>query len=308
MKKRFDWQGKKGEEIREYIKKLVLDGMRTITIVERINSAFRCNFNKAQIDNIRSRYSISPYVLEEDGFPTLYNKQICLPKGDYLVTCDYHCPYHSVEWCNRSLAVADKLGIKTLIIAGDLFEMSFAKKWLYYEDEKHHGLDAEIDEAQKIKKMLEYFDKVYLIRGNHEDRVRRMTEARIQAGHIIKLFTTEIYAKKFIYSPYDSLFIGDNWMVVHPQSYSQISGSTAVRLAEKYHRHILNSHGHFSALRYDRSGKHMGIDTGAMVDPLKVGYISLSTSTHPFWNSGFCVVREDGLFLFNKSSDWTYWV
>ena len=75
-----------------------------------------------------------------------------------------------------------------------------------------------------------------------------------------------MWKKKFKFTPDDRLFIGDKVMVTHPKSYSQISGSVAIRLAEKYHMDVINAHGHFAAMRFDRSGKFQAVDLGGLFD------------------------------------------
>ena len=290
----------------EKLKALTLEGYTTMEIVPILSDAFDHLFTLKSIENARRCFGCTKFLVARDTSIKLY-ECLKLPLGDYLITCDYHSPYHSEVWINRALMIAEILGLKKHIIAGDLFDMDFAKHWPKKEGEESTELDMTIEKCGSVLNMLRYFDETILIRGNHEDRITRMTEARIQARHIIELISKEIWDKKFKYSYYDKLYIGEDWLVVHPKSYSQLSGSTAIRLAEKFHRHILNAHGHFIALRYDRSGKHMGIDMGGLFDRAKTAYTSLSTSTHPMWNSGFAVLKNNHIHLFNDSTDWKYW-
>ena len=288
----------------EYLRVLSLQGKCLRDIMSDMSVKFNHVFTYSDIQNARSRYGITSALLEEDDKIKLYTDIIQLPDDLYMITADYHSPYHSVEYVNRMLCIAEKMGIKKKIIVGDLFDMDFAKFW--QSDEKS-TLDNEVDSVSPVMKALSYFDEVTLVRGNHENRVSRMTDGRIQARHLYNLFGDEDWNKKFRYSVYDKLFIGDNWMLVHPKSYSQLSGSTAVRLTEKYHRHVINAHGHFMALRYDRSGTYMGIDVGGMFDRRKIEYINKKTTTHPVWNNGFVVVDGNTRHLFDKHTDWRYY-
>jgi len=290
----------------ETLKTLVLEGYDSREITTILSDVFNHEFTVKTIEGARHRFGCMKYLLAQDKSIKLYGA-LKLPQGDYLLTCDYHSPYHSELWVNRALMIAEIYGLKRHIIAGDLFDMDFAKHWPKKEGEESSELDMTMGQCEPVMNMLKYFDDTILIRGNHEDRITRMTEARIQARHIIELISKEIWNKKFRYSYYDKVHIGKDWLVVHPKRYSQLSGSTAIRLAEKYHRHILNAHGHFIALRYDRSGKHMGIDMGGLFDIKKTAYLNLQTTTHPFWNNGFAVLKDNHIHLFNESTDWKHW-
>jgi len=300
----FDWSG--CPKAIETLKTLSLEGYTSREMMTILSDVFKHDFTYKSIDGARLRFGCTKYLLARDKSIKLY-EALKLPLADYLLTCDHHSPYHSELWVNRALMIAEILGLKKHIIAGDLFDMEFAKHWPKKEGEESAELDMVMGQCKPVMNMLKYFDETVLIRGNHEDRITRMTEARIQARHIIQLISQEIWDKQFKYSYYDKLYIGKEWMVVHPKSYSQLSGSTAIRLAEKYHRHILNAHGHFIALRYDRSGKYMGIDMGGLFDRKKTSYLNLQTTTHPFWNNGFAVLKDGHIWLFNESTDWSYW-
>ena len=258
---------------------LVARGNTTHEISKILTEELGIPVSYEAVGHAKCRYGVMKHIMTKDEGIKLYNVDT-IPDGNYMISCDYHSPSHSEEWINRLLMIADKHEIKEHIIVGDLFDMDFAKSW--YDDEST-TLDEEVEKVDPVIKALDYFDMNYLVMGNHEKRVGWSTDSKIQARHIFGLFGKEIWEKKFKLTTYDKVKIGEKWLLVHPKSYSQISGSVAVRLAEKYHRHILNSHGHFVALRYDRSGKYMGIDLGGMFDRRKVGYINKTTTTHPVW-------------------------
>lgn len=235
----------------------------------------------------------------------MHYKAETLPLDDYMISCDYHAPYHNQAWVNRLLSIADRFQIKRHIIVGDLFDMDFAKKW--YTDESS-SLDDEIKETRPVIKALDYFNKNHLVQGNHETRIGRLTDAKIQARHLFTMFGGDIWLKKFEYSTYDKIYIGKDWMLVHPKSYSQVSPQVARRLAEKYHRHIINSHGHLLGLSYDRSGKFLTIDLGGMFHIEKVEYINKHTTTHPTWKNGFGMLRNGYFHHFTDATDWNFWL
>ena len=289
------------------IQELLIRGLTRREAAQQLSKEFGEEITWAALSNACDRYGFAKYLLPEDKTIEIY-KELTLPYDDYMISCDHHAPYFSELWVNRKLVIADKFGIKKNIEVGDLFDFDFIKMHKPIDGEKRLGLDGEVEHCNPLIKALDYFDENNVLRGNHEWRASRYTDSKIQARHLFGIFGAEIWKKKFKYSVYDKMMIGKKWMLVHPQSYSQISGSTAVRLAEKFHRHVLNAHGHFIALRYDRSGKYMGIDLGGMFDKSKISYINLQTTTHPIWNNGFGMIYDGHFYHFHEGTDWKYWL
>jgi len=304
---RFNWT----ETALDRLKELVSKGLLNPEIAEIMSKEFNAEITAIAVQNTRCRHVLLKNLISIDNEIDRYEEP-WLPDDNYMISCDYHAPYHSEVYVNRLLQIADKFKIRKNVIVGDLFDMDFAK-WALFKQAKDEGetestLDKEIAHVEPVIQALDYFDKNELITGNHEFRIDRLTGGTIQSRHLMKLFWGDNFARKITVSPYDKMRIGDDWLVVHPQSYSQISGSVALRLADKYHRNILNAHGHFVALRFDRSGEYMGIDLGGMFDINKIEYINKKTTTHPFWNNGFGMIYNGKFYHFHKNSDWDYWL
>jgi len=225
-----------------------------------------------------------------------------LPDGDYMICSDIHAPFHSEVWVDRYLEIARKKKIKKQIIVGDLFEFSALSSFLPIEGETGEGFSKELEACEKlIEKFARVFQVSYLVSGNHERRVFRASDGNIPAAVIYRYFKD---FDRFVVTPFDKVEIGDNWLLVHPKNYSQISGNVAFRLAAKYRKNIINAHGHFVALRYDASGQNMVVDLGGLFDTRKIDYINLQTTTHPFWNNGFGCLQRGKFYLYHKGSDW----
>jgi hypothetical protein len=286
-------------------------GFTSRQISEILSGEYETQISQSSVENARTRHVPLKNLISPDEDMELYQSKD-MPDGDYMISCDYHSPYHAEMWINRLVRIADKFHIKKNIIVGDLFDMDFAKYTLYKqakkEGEEDSSLDKEACAVQPVIQALDYFDKNYLVMGNHENRIDRLTDGAVQSRHIMRLFWGDEFQQKIEVSVYDKMWIGDEWLVVHPRSYSQISGSVAVRLAEKFHRHVMNAHGHFVALRYDRSGQYMGIDLGGMFDIRKVEYINKKTTTHPFWNNGFGMIYNNRFYHFHGGTDWDWWL
>jgi len=286
---------------------LKINGFTNIEIAKIFTEETNREFTYNQIDLASRRYRVNEKFIPLDKEIVLYKAET-IPMDDYMISCDDHSPFYSEIYENRLLAIADRFGIRKHIKIGDMFDMDSIKRHPVLDGEKPLGLDGEVFHSDPVIKACDYFDENILITGNHERRIGIQTEARIQARHLFGLFGKDIWEKKFKYSIYDKLFIGEEWMVVHPVSYSQISTSVAKRLAEKFKRNVINSHGHFVGMTYERSGTYLAIDLGGMFDARKIAYINLRTTTHPIWKNGFGMLRNGKFWHFTDETDWDYWL
>jgi len=298
----FEWT----KEAEAYLRKLRIEGADCPEIIQSMNEKFHRDFTYAQIDQKLTKMKLRNLVQKIPGIKIYSRPHI--PEDNYMISCDYHAPFHSELWVNRLLAVANRFEIKKHIIVGDLFDMDWAKSHPTTDGEQRPGLDGEKEQSDPIvKALLLRFDKNVHICGNHETRPARNV-IRVQFRHVARYLGLDSAKERYSFSEYDQLEVGTKWLLVHPQSYSQISGSVAVRLAEKYHRHVLNAHGHFIALRWDRSGDYLAVDLGGMFDQRKVAYSSLHTTTHPFWNNGFGMIWNGHFYHFHQGTDWRFWL
>lgn len=296
----FRWTSERIKRLRE----LCIQGHGNGEIARILSEEFGEEITYAMVSNTKARHQLTRYTVEIDQRVKVYEDEF-IPNENRVIACDCHAPYFDEVYVNRFLAVADKFKVKKAVMIGDTLDMDFAKH--YYDDEKG-SLDKELMQADPLMNALQYFDEVVFIKGNHETRAGRITDGRVQAHHIFNLFGPELWKNKFKYINRDRVRMGRNWLFVHPQSYSQVSGSVAVRMAEKFHRHVINAHGHFVALRYDRSGKYMGVDLGGLFSKEKIKYINETTTTHPFWNPGFGMIYDDHFYHFHEGTDWRYWL
>jgi len=232
-------------------------------------------------------------------------KNLTIPMDDYMISCDIHAPYYSELWANRFFLIAEKFRIRKHILAGDLYDFNFASK---YPSETPKDLDKEVSGCDQAYKLVDNFDTTYFIQGNHERRIGNYTEGTIKARHIYDTFGLTKYNAKIVYSLFDRIQIEDKYMIMHPSSYSQVSTAVSKRMAEKYSMNILNAHGHFCGLTFDRSGKYLCVDLGGLFEIEKIEYCSIKTTTHPLWNNGFGMIRNGKFTLFHPGTDWDYWL
>ena len=259
------------------------------------------------IDNAIRRHGKVPVGMLNENFDIpIFKGDLKLPMDDFIITCDYHSPYYSVAWHNRSLQIAERFGIKKLIVIGDLVELGFAA--YFYSDDKPSIEDEEGENKRLIQSMLIHFEQVYLVKGNHENRLGRNTNGIIKAQTLLKEWAGPEYGKRFVFSLYDKLTIGGEWLCVHPKSYSQKAGIASRQLCSKYLKNIINTHGHHVGRNFDPSGKFLAIDLGGMFDPDKFEYMNMKTTTHPIWNPGFGMLKNGYFYLFDSRTDWDFWL
>ena len=253
-KRGIEWTDKKVGRLEA----LVINGIPTRKISDILTEEFGVEVTVQAVSQAQYRHKLTRHLVEIPNDGITYYTDESIPDGNYMIFSDCHAPYYDEVYLNRLLAIADKFGITKAVSVGDTLDMDFAK--FFYDPEKG-DLDAEIAKSTPLFQALQYFDEVVFIQGNHEKRPGRMTDGKVQARHIFKIFGEKVWTEKFKYIENKTrLKIGEKWLVTHPTNYSQLSASVAVRLAEKYHRHVINAHGHFIAFRYDRSGKYQCYD------------------------------------------------
>ena len=306
------WTDEKLERVAHY----TVLGFTAIETAEKLSVEFGEYYDAGSVQHAKDRKpEVRAMIAKETPDNITYYKARTLPMGDYTIMCDAHAPFHSEVMINRAIAMSEKLTDpkkeKKLVFVGDAFDFSFAKHWI---SDDNYSMDQEGDLCKAFVDALSYFDKIYLCRGNHEYRVNRLTDGKIVSSVIVKALSGNTWDGKLEYSGYDRMFIGEfnsiddpGYMMVHPKSYSQVSPAVARRLAEKFHRHVINSHGHLLGYSADRSGKFMAVDLGGMFDITKIEYISKHTTTHPTWVNGFGMILNGSFHHFHAFTDFGFY-
>jgi hypothetical protein len=233
----------------------------------------------------------------------------------FIIAGDAHAPFYSAKWCNRGINVARKFGIKKLLIAGDGLDMHSFSGWgadpkLNWEDESKAA-------AAWLWVLYHSFEKIYWLRGNHEDRISRKTDWQVSAIDPIRsllLKHADEIGEPFLYDPgkikvsgYPKCIVDNEWEVVHPKAYSKLPLRVANSIALKRNMNVIVAHSHHAAQGFSDDGRHVIIDSGGWFDEDLIEYVSKSETTHPNWQPGFVVYKNGCAQLMAREpfTDWS---
>jgi len=239
-----------------------------------------------------------------------YNQPLKL-MGDAIIASCWHVPYWSRKFAQYLMDIAKGFGIKQLVIPGDFLNLgAFAK---YYPNTKEVTTVQEFTSANELLKWLTtWFTKIYICRGNHEDRLwTRLLDREVPFEDVGALCGGS-FNGRVIWTPYAYMLLKsgqETWRVTHPGSYSRIPTRVAQTLAQKYQQHICSAHGHLMGWSPSLSAQFNSVDSGGMFDISKIDYIGLEDTTYLRWIEGFVVIRNGKPYIFNElfcDFDWWY--
>lgn len=231
-----------------------------------------------------------------------YTDWFRIKSKNVMIIADTHLPFMNVPFAEKMFFMRDVFGSNDLIIAGDFFdEVMFS----FFDIRDKTTWQKEKEFASVfINQLLEVFDNIYILMGNHDLRILRLLKFKENFEGLIRSITQD---KRVKISDYPKAEINKDWEVYHPRSYSQISGQVAKKLAEKYGKNVIATHGHFTSYSFDRSGKYECIDIGGLVDYDKIEYVAHSITTHPRWINSFMILRDNKPYIFTEKTDWDFW-
>jgi predicted phosphodiesterase len=247
-----------------------------------------------------------------------YNKELHV-SGDWMLTGDWHSPFYDVDLIEKLLAIADRFGIKQIVIAGDFGDLHAFSPF------KDGGRDWKWEKAKLrnlIKVLIGNFKKVIWLMGNHDLRFWKQLQGMGAEDDIFELVIQAETTNKIQYSTYPYAIINESWMITHPASYSRLQTRNSFFLSSKYMPKLMEKgqspngrygfisyHGHQGGTGFDPSGMVETVDGMGMFEPAKVRYRTMRITTHPEWQAGFMMLRKNFLYRFPKhTTDWDFWL
>lgn len=224
-------------------------------------------------------------------------------EGDCIVTGDWHVPFADWDLLGDVPRAASKFNVRQLVIAGDIFDFNALSYWVQ-EDDEVPSMETEMKLVeQALARLLKGFAKIILVKGNHEQRLIRSLNTRLEWSRMQRMFTEN--TDRIIFSAYPYCIIDTEtgpWRATHPKNYSQVKGSVAVRLSDVHSgQNIINHHGHFAGMAFAKDGERLCVDNGCCANPDKVAYKKMNDTTHPEWNEGWGMLKDGTWFPRTKN-------
>lgn len=222
-----------------------------------------------------------------------------------LVVGDVHVPCTDYEFTKLVLYVARKQNVKTLIVAGDLFNADGFSK--YQAVVPAPTWAQERDAARALfAEWAEWFDNIYVLMGNHDRRIQKVTAGQFSESDIFGMVTTsaKVHSSNYGYMTLDTA--AGPWRVTHSSQYSINQLTVADQLALKYQCNVITHHEHHAAMGWDRYGRYVIVNNGALVDANKLAYVMLDDSKNAVTQNAFTVLRNGVPHLYGRApmTDW----
>lgn len=233
-------------------------------------------------------------------------------EGDAIIIGDVEVPYQNDSLLRKAVKIGNIFGIEQLIVNGDFLSLDSVSKWKKDGEQTITSLEDELSEGKRVLKYLsKQFNKMYFVRGNHEDRLIRKTDGNMNMRVIISMIAPDTVEAKT--TSFKHLELNNDFIVGHPDNYSKIPGRTGNRLVRKYNKSVILGHQHHMSRTWDESGQYEIIDGGHCTLPQSRFYKTASFTTHPDWISGFVLAKQGAgnktyIHLFpEKHTDWNFW-
>jgi hypothetical protein len=226
---------------------------------------------------------------------------------DFLVISDIEIPDHSVQYLRYALLTAMVHGIKTLIIAGDLVatdqEVLTGFAQLYKRGDESSFRTAIRVTRHLLAEYGKWFDDIYILEGNHDDRIARATKGEIDLG----MFLEYTGAK---YSRYSYMWVDTSRgpvRVIHPRNFSQYPITLAAKLYNKHPRkaHMVMAHCHRREDGWTEDGAYEIHCLGTGRDKDRTKYKMLRVANFCEWDASFLMVKRGFFYPLDlNASDW----
>ncbi len=229
--------------------------------------------------------------------------------GDWMICGDVHAPTTDYALCQNMSQLARKLGIKNLLIAGDLLNLDAFSKHPPVSDRAYTVKREEHAAAILLMEWFEHFDRIVWTSGNHERRLSTKANGFMNIHELAAVILQNDPRLEVSERTFSLIDTGDPnvglYRVTHPKNYSRLRLSVANRLALKFNQNIVVFHGHHLSKGYSDNGKVIA-DGGGLFDPEQLEYVQLNDTTAPLMRKGFCALRGSELTVYGEYpfTDW----
>jgi len=252
-------------------------------------------YNKKKPEKERAYFS---YVPEE--IAPAYTDYLKL-RGDFILAGDFHCPYQDIEMCKKMIQVAEEEKIDQLLIGGDFLD----ERDLYIIPDQSNvqkaWLNQQLAYANDFMGVLSrHFRKIYLISGDHDQRLIKRIDYRINLSTMVKMFTNLQEKDKLVVSDYFYCIINDCWRISHADRATQRPTTKPLKLVDKYLMNVIVFHGHNFGIEAHPSQKFLAVSIGAMTNIEKHYYAMRRDVSYPQWRVQFAILKDNKLRVIDK--------
>jgi len=236
--------------------------------------------------------------------------QLVVPYQNCAVIGDCHMPYIHKAALIDCLSSSQQRGIKTAILNGDALDMDWCSTWMSLAAP---GTMAEVEHHRRavydiMLALAGVFEKIYVVRGNHDARLTKMLNKRLSLSAVWQMFAvpaddwrdregnklpnllnimeiTERYYMTMEGSPTGP------WRFSHQKNYSTIPGRVPGNLAGKKETNVVCAHTHHLAIVTSGTKSNWyGVEGGCLFDERKVEYKEMRDTTHPRSDVGWVTI------------------
>lgn len=232
---------------------------------------------------------------------------------DAIVIGDIEIPDHRAEILELALLTGMQRNIKRLIINGDLIATDqqalneWVSRWkvsgtLTFEESKDLVIEV-------LQRLADWFDEIYIVEGNHDDRIARKTGGEVHFGMFIPRDMTQVKYSRYSYMYMRTTSRG-LIKFVHPDNYS----NTPVKLGQDFYDvevgpnfdpanpfktvekcHFVISHTHIDQAGWTKDSVYEVHAIGTCRDKRHTAYVNKGQAKFHQWSPSFLVI-QDGHF------------
>lgn len=230
---------------------------------------------------------------------------------DVIIISDLEIP----DVDTKVLAIAMLLGmnnnIKRLIIAGDAVatDQEALNSWkTTWASDGDMSYERTLNWTRRIlRQFLEWFDEIFIIEGNHDDRIARVTQGQVHLGMMLNDIPGLTYSRyQYMYFVTSRM----SYYICHPTNFSKHPVTVAKAIYNTHHykgkKHsVIMGHTHNAESGWSEDGLCPVHSLGCCRQKNKTRYKSKSANKYGEWIQGIGMIR-DGYF-WNLPIDGTDW-
>lgn len=267
----------------------------------------RFGVDEATVRRALASIGYSRHLLPTDGpdFEERFNIVLDKPlvhEGEAMITADWHIPLYDPGYVNEMILTARREGLGKLIVAGDFF--NFDALSAYDPKQESAGLERELEEGVAVMRvLLETFDSIDYLWGNHDARMHRALGYAIQFREAMRTVFGILGAEaleRITFTNLDHMWIdaGDKypWYVCHPKAYNSVPLTGAIRLSSKMNSNVITAHSHHCAVGHGTDGEKVVAEIGGLFDKTRTAYLQRTTN-FPTWQQGYAFLKGGKLHV-----------